>query len=190
MQCASIAEVKSKLSIANYPAACPPNQIANGITGDKKLFICKKSVENTCELTPGQVQELNQLAYGSQYLTAEQWCNQETLILAGRLGTRTNLPNGIKKLTKLKTLKIGSNANLSVVDFIGNLTELTELDLSYSPSITSLPVSIKNLRNLKKFTLSGLPNNANECMTRTPITALPDEFTQLSALQDLRINCT
>lgn len=190
MQCASIAEVQSKLSIANYPAACPPNQVANGITGDKKLFICKKSVENTCGLTPGQVQELNQLAYGSQISTAEQWCGQTILDLHGRLSTRTNMPTGIKKLYNLKFLDLSSN-NLTTVDnFIGNLTQLETLKLADNPSISSLPSSIKNLKNLKSFQLSGRRNNSGDCMIRTPITALPDEFTELSSLQDLQIVCT
>ncbi|MEI3420747.1 MAG: hypothetical protein V8R91_06665 [Butyricimonas faecihominis] len=59
---------------------------------------------------------------------------------------------------------------------IGNLTKVTEIDVSQCTALTSLPASLGQLTGLKKLT-----------MPRTGLTTLPAAISSLSALEELDV---
>ena len=125
MQCISIAKLREELNISSYPAACPQDQIANGVTGDNKFFVCIKPTPVPCRLTPGEINELNVLTGENQ--TAQQWCNTISLSLHNK--NLNTLPSGVKKLKSLKSLHLGGNNFVDLDTSIGNLTQLEQLVL-------------------------------------------------------------
>ena len=64
----------------------------------------------------------------------------------------------------------------SLPESIGNLTKVTEIDVSQCTALTSLPASLGQLTGLKKLT-----------MPRTGLTTLPAAISSLSALEELDV---
>lgn len=85
---------------------------------------------------------------------------------------------GLGKLTHLKKLEIKCDLK-ELPEEIGNLTNLTELDLSKN-KLTSLPKEIGNLTNLTKLNLS----------TNRQLRNLPKEIGNLTNLTELHLDKT
>ncbi len=83
-----------------------------------------------------------------------------------------NLPEGLKKLTNLKSLSLTSN-HIKDITTITYLTNLEELHLGRNP-LQKLPESLKNLANLKTLDL-----------TDNWFTSLPEVILELTNLEKL-----
>lgn len=125
MQCISIAKLREELNISSYPAACPQDQIANGVTGDNRFFVCIKPASVPCRLTLGEISQLNTLT--GQNKSAQEWCDTTSLILTQK--NLSVLPSGVKKLKSLKSLNLSGNDFVDLDPSIGNLTQLERLVL-------------------------------------------------------------
>ena len=114
------------------------------------------------------------------------WKSKETGLCVSEDGSRVSLAN--QRLTSLP-------------DWLGNLTALTELDLS-GTRLTSLPESVGNLTALTSLNLSGtrltsLPESVGNLtaltslnLSYTQLTSLPDWLGNLTALTSLNLSYT
>ncbi len=109
------------------------------------------------------------------------------------------LPRNKKTLLYFKSLTLSCNSLRELPKEIGNLSSLTELDLTHNLSLTKLPETIGNLSNLTKLDLSW--NNMTELpkeigklkyltelnLSVNKLTKLPEEIGELNNLTELKL---
>lgn len=89
------------------------------------------------------------------------------------------VPESIGNLTELKDLELGSYSNFtSLPSSIGNLKKLETLEMSQS-KLTSVPIEVKDLTNLKSMNFSY--NQINQ--------EIPEEWGQLTNLTNFNVEC-
>ena len=98
------------------------------------------------------------------------------------------VPAEIGDLSELTKLDLGYGSVVSIPEEIGSLEKLSYLDLS-SNSLTSIPAGIGNLTNLVELRLNNQRTEQTSSSTYTStLTSLPDEIGDLSSLTYLNLS--
>jgi Leucine-rich repeat (LRR) protein len=92
----------------------------------------------------------------------------------GHTGLKS-LPDFMSRL-RLESLQLNNNELAEIPEWLGSMTDLKELDLSWNEKITALPQSFTRLCNLEVIDLS-----------RTSITRVPDSIREYKNLKTLHL---
>ena len=143
---------------------------------------CRKEIRDPFSL-PDQLYSVNGLRtiwIRGHIFTIPSWIFKEKgLEILGLYGSFKSVPEMLGDLKELSTLDLSFCQNLvSVPSSIGNLTKLTLLNLRECSSLVSLPESIGNLTNLTSLDL-------NSCHK---LESLPQSFGNLSKLISLNLS--
>jgi hypothetical protein len=112
----------------------------------------------------------------------------------------TEVPEAVRGLTPLRSLRLASNRLTALPDWLGELTNLTSLDVSGN-KLTGLPDSIARLRTLYWLNLNGnklgtvpdvlfsLTSLDRLNLSAIKLTAVPEALAGLTALARLDLGC-
>lgn len=147
------------------------------LTGRSSKTALRPHVEADGDLPPTLPVDLASIELETLSAGWEHAISPDTRVLRLQQNALTELPEGLRRLTRLEELDLSYTQLTTLPDWISELSALKRLKASVVP-LTRLPDSLCQLRHLERL----------ECAL-TQLTQLPNELGTLTALRTLDLRC-